>query len=132
MLGDFISVFYKLLICQCEREVLKRSGQQCMLSSIKWSLCASPAGISLQRCSSAGLLLVSLVVSLWLHSPSFGGSPLFPDYHIQNIAIPVFHFGILAMSSFAKNTCVCASVRHGLKAQFNSMQETGTCKPREY
>lgn len=50
----FFSVFYKLLICWCKREILKRFGQKCMLSLIKWSLSASPSGILLQRCSSAG------------------------------------------------------------------------------
>lgn len=54
------------------------------------------------------------------------------ENHIQNITIPVFHFRKLAMSPFAKNMCVCASVQHGLEAQFCSMQETGSCKTRKY
>lgn len=70
MLGEFILVFYKLLICQCERKILNRFGQQCMLSSIKWSLSASPAGIFSRDEALKDSFLMSLVVSLWFHSPS--------------------------------------------------------------
>lgn len=100
-----------------------------MLSSIKWSLSASPSGILLQRCSSAGCFWYLL----WFHCGSIP-PPLVnllssrTEDHIQKIVIPVFHFGRLAMNSFGKNICVCVSVQRGLKAQFWSMQETGSCK----
>lgn len=133
VLGDFILVFYKLLICQSEREILKRLGQHCTLSSMKCSLSASPAGIFLQGCSSAGLhfsvccgfTVVPLPILWWI-------SPL-PGLRITSRIMQSLFFILEDLLwILLVRTYVCASVQHGLKTQFSFMKETRSCKTKEY
>lgn len=131
VLGGFILVLYKLLNCQSEREILKRLGWCSMLSAMKWPLSASPDGIFLQDCSSAGLLfnvsfgftMVPLPILWWV-------SPLPRPRAISRLMQSLVFILKDSLRVLLVRTCVCASVQRGLSAHFTYMQEAESHKPK--
>lgn len=124
---------YKLLICQSEREILKRLVQRSMISWRKWSLSASPAGIFLQGGSSAGQLfsvhcvstMVPFPILLWI-------SPLPRLRTMSRIMQSMLLILRDLLWVCLLRIYMCASLQQDLKTLFSDVQGTGSCKSKEY